>query len=253
MPFHANIIWYESLDSTNSEALRNLPSLKCGDTIAARFQTAGKGQRGNSWKSAAGDNLTFSMVLKFGDGPLPPIPAKCQFSLSEASTITVRDYLTSKGVRAQIKWPNDIYVANKKICGMLLENQIGSRAVLTGSIVGIGINMNQTEFDPGLMNPVSLKKLTKKDYDIEAELQEICRRLSENFSLCATEEGRAALHENYLKDLYRLDMEYDYTDCMEGCPMRGKIVDVSPTGMLKFKTNEGKLKEFAFKEISYII
>lgn len=136
---------------------------------------------------------------------------------------------------------------------MLLENQIGPGGFLASSIVGIGLNVNQTEFDPGLVNPVSMKVLTKVTYDIEAELEDLCSRLASNFELCETPEGRKALHENYLDGLYRMGVTCDYTDCRDASALRGRIVGVSPAGMLQFETNEGKLKEFAFKEISYII
>ena len=133
------IIWFESIDSTNLEARRNMSDIDKMTVYAAKFQTAGRGQRGNKWLSSAGENLTFSIAVKPDDKILPVLQASEQFLVSVVSTLTIADYLDSIGIRSEIKWPNDIYVRNKKICGMLIENGIGSQG-LSSSIIGIGLN-----------------------------------------------------------------------------------------------------------------
>ena len=142
------ITWFDTIDSTNSEARRRAESAENGNidnmsVYAARFQTAGRGQRGNKWTSAAGENLTFSILLYPGKGGNPKVNAIGQFCLSIVSSLSVIDFLSSKNVQASIKWPNDIYVGNKKVCGMLIENCLSGTEV-SSSIIGIGINLNQT-------------------------------------------------------------------------------------------------------------
>ena len=112
-----NIIWFETLDSTNSEANRRMEDAEDFTVYAARFQTNGRGQKGNTWESAVGENLTFSIIVKPAG-----LKAEDQFLLSEVAALGVVSYLTSKGLEAKIKWPNDIYVFDNKICGILIEH-----------------------------------------------------------------------------------------------------------------------------------
>ena len=128
---NVDIKWYQTLDSTNTQAAREMSQAPCGTVWIADFQTAGRGQRGNRWESAKCENLTFSILFK----PTFLSPVQ-QFAISEVAAIGVCRYLCSKGLPAQIKWPNDIYIGNKKICGMLIEHSI-SGANLAGSIVFI--------------------------------------------------------------------------------------------------------------------
>lgn len=159
------IHWLDSIDSTNSEALRRLPELPGGTVLAAYEQTAGRGQRGNTWFTQAGKNLTFSIVLK--DLSLSAPEA---IRLNYLTSVAVAAYLESRGVKADIKWPNDIYVNGRKICGMLLENTLGPGGRLLASVVGIGININQKEFSQ-LANATSLGLCTGREYKLEEELE----------------------------------------------------------------------------------
>lgn len=133
-----NILWLDTIDSTNSEALRRLPELPSGTVLAAREQTAGRGQRGNTWFSQPGKNLTFSLVLKN-----LPLTASQAIRLNFLFSVAVADFLQARGVEAAIKWPNDIYVGGRKICGMLIENTLGPGGKLAASVVGLGLNINQ--------------------------------------------------------------------------------------------------------------
>ena len=159
MKEEVDILWLDEVDSTNNEALRHISELDNLSVIAAVHQTSGRGQRGNSWLTHAGKNMTFSMVVKFGDGALPPLEASRQFVLTRCVTLGVSDYLESEGIDCSVKWPNDIYVRNKKICGMLIENTL-TDTFLTASVIGVGLNVNQNEFPPQLVNPVSMTMLT---------------------------------------------------------------------------------------------
>ena len=132
-------LWLDTIDSTNSEALRRLPELEGGTVLAAREQTAGRGQRGNTWFTEAGKNLTFSIVLKN-----LPLSTSEAIRLNYLTSVAVASFLEAKGVKAEIKWPNDIYVRGRKICGMLLENTLGPGGQLLASVIGIGINIRKS-------------------------------------------------------------------------------------------------------------
>ena len=162
-------IWFKELDSTNNEAIRGIENYDNLSVLAARKQFAGRGQRGNRWDAEPGANLTFSIVLKFRSEGMTPLPASRQFRLSRIAALAVCDYLKAKGVESRIKWPNDIYVRDRKICGMLIENSLDGKDV-DWSVIGIGINLNQKKFPVEVINPTSLTLLTGAEYDVVAEL-----------------------------------------------------------------------------------
>ena len=141
------ITWFESIDSTNSEARRQMETVDKLSVFAAKYQTAGRGQRGNKWSSAAGENLTFSILAPLSGDNRINVRAVDQFNITIVSALAVSDLLTKYGIDNRIKWPNDIYIRNKKVCGMLIEN-ILDRDLVGTSIIGIGINLNQTDFPP---------------------------------------------------------------------------------------------------------
>ena len=158
-----DIIWLESVDSTNEECRRHISDIDNLSVVAALSQTSGKGQRCNRWISSPGENLTFSVALKFpisggaatGKSGLEPMHAYDQFVLSEITSLSVVELLAEHGIEAKIKWPNDIYVAEKKICGILIENSLRGEWI-QHSIIGIGLNVNQRNFDVKLPNPTSM-------------------------------------------------------------------------------------------------
>lgn len=247
------IRWVDETDSTQDELRRRFPEHDNLSVTAAVFQTAGRGQRGNRWTSGRGLNLTFSMLLKFGEGGFPALGVSRQFEITKAATLGVVSYLEGKGVEPSIKWPNDIYVRDKKICGMLVENVLDGDK-LSHSFVGIGLNMNQREFDPSLTNPVSLSKLTGEEYDLKPELETLASLLAESFRRFLGE-GGAALPDDreYENRLYRKGRFHDYVSREDGKVFEGKIIGVSPEGKLLVVNRKGELNEFAFKEINFII
>lgn len=240
-----SIQWFDELDSTNSEIQRRKDTLGNLSTIAAVNQTAGRGQRGNSWLVRKGENLTFSILLRFSPGELE---AGRQSWISEASALGVLDYLRSEGVQCRIKWPNDIYYRNRKICGMLIENSI-SEGWLSDSIVGIGLNVNQKEFPASLVNPISMAIITSKEYSLKEELEKLCGFLAERY----VKKEYSRLKSEYEENLYRIGEYHEYSDCSTGRSFIAKILGVTDEGLLRAETKEGELREFAFKEISYII
>lgn len=169
------IIWYQSLDSTNAEVRRRLPDLDNLSVIATKIQTAGRGQGDHTWTSAPGENLTFTLLRRFPKGALD---VRNLAAINTYVTRVLTEYLASHGVQSWVKPPNDIWVADRKICGILIENILDGSFVME-SIIGIGLNLNQTQWPPELPNPVSLKELTGKDYSIETELETLLRRFTE--------------------------------------------------------------------------
>lgn len=257
-----DIIWLESTDSTNEEAGRRISDLDNLSVLSAVRQTEGRGQRGNSWSSNDGENLTFSIVLKYGNGEgfIPEIRAADQFAISEAAALAVVDLLASYDIEAKIKWPNDIYVGNRKICGILIENAIRG-SYIANSIIGIGLNVNQQTFDPSLPNPTSML-LCSTDNLQKLDLRILLEELMDIFTGYCNRYmnitgGLTRLRRLYLSMLWRLDEPARYIDCKsspEGIEFSGIIRGLSEIGHLKVEdTEKGELMEFAFKEISYII
>ena len=239
------IKWFEELDSTNNELLRHIPDYDNLSVIAAVKQTAGRGQRGNRWVSAPGDNLTFSLLLK-PDG----LPAREVMALTCLATLAVRDTLRDEGVPAVIKWPNDIYVGKRKICGMLVENGVDGTDI-AWSVIGIGLNLNQTDFPGELMNPTSLRRLTGRTYDPVSFLETICAGLERLLPELETQEGRNRLREAYERDLFQKDSPASYHD-PAGTEFTGTIRGITPEGLLRIEA-EGRERTFGFKEISYVL
>lgn len=240
------IKWLEEADSTNNVLLRHVGDYDNLSVVAAVKQTAGRGQRGNRWLSAPGDNLTFSLLLK-----PQGLPAREVMAITCLATLSVREMLRDEGVPAVIKWPNDIYVGKKKICGMLVENGLEGTDI-DWSVVGIGMNLNQTEFPGELMNPTSLKRLTGQSYALESSLEKVCLQLEKLLPQLDTQEGRNALRAAYEKDLFQKDSPAPYRDIATGNEFIGTIRGITPEGLLRVDA-EGRERTFGFKEISYIL
>ena len=247
-----SIKWVEETDSTQDEVRRHISEYDNLSVVAAEFQTAGRGQRGNRWLAGRGENLTFSFPVKFGGDGFPPLLASRQFLITQAVTVGVASYLEHKGISCSIKWPNDIYVRDKKICGMLIENSLDGN-FLSRSIVGIGLNVNQKVFPPQLVNPVSMGLLTGEPYDTRAELGLLMERLVASLAFLSGGKDLSVLDSEYERRLYRKNVFHEYTICADGSHIEAKIVGVSPSGRLRTENRKGELMEFAFKEISYII
>lgn len=245
-----DIIWYDTIDSTNTQAKRMLHTLPAISAVAAREQTAGRGQKGNSWKSEPGSNLTFSLVLRFGEGFMGDIPPACQFVISEAVALSVRDLVRSEGIGAMIKWPNDIYAGDRKLCGILIENSVNSGR-LTSCIAGVGLNLNQTEFPSDLPNPVSLSLLTGEKYDCRKILERLLRIMDERLRQAYS--APEMLREEYVSSLYRKDEPHRYTDTAAGTEFTGIIRGITGSALLQVELEDGSVRDFNFKEIGYII
>jgi len=236
-------LWLDTIDSTNSEALRRLPELAGGTVLVAREQTAGRGQRGNTWFTEPGKNLTFSIVLK-----QLPLQASESVRLNFLTSVAVASFLESYGVKAAIKWPNDIYVEGRKICGMLIENTLGPGGQVMASVIGIGINMNQMAF-PQLANATSLALYTGKEYALEPALEAFLGVFESWLSRLDSEELSAA----YSARLFRRGQSAPYHDLLTDRQYRGVILGVEPDGRLHIQDEQGSDLYYRFKEVSYIL
>lgn len=235
------IKWADELDSTNSELLRHISSYDNLSVLAARRQTSGRGQRGNSWLSEPGANLTFSILLKPSS-----LAARDYMSITFLVAAAVRDYLVSEGIPARVKWPNDIYCGKRKICGMLIENGLEGSSIAY-SVIGIGLNLNQVCFPESIPNPTSMRLLTGREFSPEETLEKLL-----SFIDVRTLAHAEKLRENYLRGLFQKDTACLYRDIASGEEFTGIIRDVQDDGLLVME-REGKRHLYSFKEISYIL
>ena len=225
----------------NRKEFRKIPChSEANIVVVAEYQTAGRGCGSNTWESERGKNLTFSVLLHPTE-----IPADCQFRISEAVSVALCETLEQFFRPVTIKWPNDIYVGDRKICGILIENQLRGR-LISDSIVGIGLNVNQTEFRSDAPNPVSLAQLTGHEEDREALLQAFLQRLSDTMAMAPE-----VLIEAYRSRLYRREGIYPFSD-KEGT-FEAKVLNVLDDGRLVLLDTEGKARMYAFKEVVFII
>ncbi len=238
---------FDSLNSTNQYAYELLAKERPaeGTVILTHNQYAGKGQATNKWESEPLKNLTFTIILypKF-------LPARKQFLLNQVVSLSVFDTLKkyiSDGLT--IKWPNDIYVFDKKITGILIQNSLKGSS-LQSTIIGIGLNVNQKQFISDAPNPTSLALEIGKIVDLKTLLAEFCQHLESNY-LQLKGGQTTQLQQRYLNALYRLKQQQHYRRG-DGSIFKGQIMGVTDIGKLIIKTQNG-IEEFAFKEVSYLL
>ena len=244
------INWFKEIDSTNSAAFRQYEKYADFAVFAAEFQTKGRGQRGAGWESALGMNLTFSIIMKGSNLS----PSK-QFVISQIVTIGIKRYLHQLGVEASVKWPNDIYVGDKKICGILIEHHLMGDT-LSGSIAGIGLNINQEIFLSDAPNPISLYNITGKKLDIKEELKSLTSVIYSLYH--SITEGDVAnniteLEKEYHKSLYRLEEFHRYREMSDGESFEAKIIGIDSSACLLLERRDGSCKRYHFKEIKYLL
>ncbi len=241
----SSLYFFKTLTSTNSIAtdLLRKNELPEGSVIYTDFQTAGKGQLGKKWESEEGKNLLFSIILY----PSSVSPTE-QFLLSMTISLGLCDFIYKYYAGSKIKWPNDIYVKDDKIAGILIENSIMDDKIET-SVAGIGFNINQEKFPPEIPNPVSLKLLTGKEYDTSRCLKELLSDLDSRYKQLLYGD-RKRLHSEYIDNLYRFN-EYNVFRAEEG-DFTGRIIDISLSGLLRIETKNGKIREFSFREIDFL-
>lgn len=240
------IIELDVVDSTNNylSELQKSKSIGEGLVVMAYYQTAGRGQRGSKWISQPGENLTFSIALK------PKfLGFNNHFILSKIVSLAICKYLKKITFldEVKIKWPNDIYVGQNKIAGILIENQFKGDKIV-GSIIGIGMNVNQTNF--GDLKATSLKLLTQKEHNLTIVLKEVLRYIESDYLKLRTN-TTIAIEKEYLKNLLYYNEYYPYI--IEGNKISGKITGVMPDGKLKMELQSGKIQLYDLKEVEFIL
>lgn len=213
-------------------------------TVVADFQNSGRGQRGNTWESEKGENLLFSLVVypEF-------LKAHCQFLLSQIVSLAIKEELDQYTTGIAIKWPNDIYWQDQKICGILIENNLMG-ANICQSIVGIGLNINQETFYSPAPNPISLKQITGEKYNLIHLLESVINRIQRRYHSLA-EGNEAAIETDYQQALYRKSGFYRFKD--KNGEFMASIKRVEPTGKLILIDEENKERGYLFKEVSYLL
>lgn len=246
------IIHISTIDSTNiglaqlniKKVVKEGIGLLEGTILWADFQSSGRGQRGNSWESEKSKNLTFSIIFHPSS-----IKANQQFLISQVVALGVAKFLSKYTDNISIKWPNDIYWKEKKICGILIENQLGDNTIIH-SIAGIGININQTNFVSDAPNPVSLKLITRNDYSLATLIEEVQLSILSYYK--KLQDGEIDFIRNdYKNNLFRKEGFYPYNDGMTN--FYAEIQDILDSGILILKDKNGLERSFAFKEVKYIL
>lgn len=243
-------MYIETTNSTNTLMKTLLPQEEFF-TIWTGNQTAGRGQAGNSWESEPGKNLTFSVLLRPND-----IPTEAYFRLNMLVSLAV---ITTLGGSATIKWPNDIYIGDRKLCGILIENILGAERF---AIAGIGLNVNQTRFVSPAPNPTSLALETGREYALEPLLEQIIDEMKKLRPLLTEPETQKAM---YMQHLYRRDGYYPYVERevstaptmiqQERTPetFEARIADILDDGTLLLERRNGETRNYHFKQIRYVL
>lgn len=240
-----------TIDSTNNYALQLLKNEQPpeGTLITAQQQTAGRGQRGNAWQGEGNKNVAMSIILR------PTfLPIHRQFALSQTIALGVYNAINEiLGIKVRIKWPNDIYVGDKKIGGILIENNVNQHTWLA-AVVGIGININQIDFPDHLPNPTSLALESGREWDINDLTKKLCHNIERQY-LQLRADKLTDIHQQYCQNLYRYG-ETARFETPDGLVLIGKIIGVTEQGMLLIETKSEQglvvVYEFDLKEIQFI-
>ena len=247
--------------STNRYA-KELPEDETNELtlVTAEFQTAGRGAGTNSWESERSQNLLFSLIA------YPQrLQANQMFALSEVTALAIRDALCSTititgtgtnnsqfsilNSQFSIKWPNDVYHGDKKIVGMLIENDLRGKWVRR-SIIGVGVDVNQTRFLSDAPNPISLAQILGKETDREQVLECILHQFNYYYGMMEREQF-TELHNLYMQHLYRRNAMHTYADATG--TFQAQIIDVEPTGHLVLECRNGEQGRYDFKEVRFVI
>lgn len=239
------IIHLKETESTNSylKEFASRQKVENGFTIFTDFQTAGRGQRGNSWESEACKNLLFTTLLVPNN-----IKAADQFIISQFVSLAIKEVLSVYTNDISIKWPNDIYWKDRKIAGILIENNLCGECI-SQSFLGIGLNINQTVFRGSAPNPVSLAQITNKEYSTEDILSEIVSKILQYQT--KSDIDAESIRLEYRNSLYRKDGYHNFSDGKE--TFSAEILNIDNSGLLQLKLETNEIRTFAFKEVKFII
>ncbi len=247
-------ILIDTTPSTNTFARDLIAQLPHLSLVRTDCQSSGRGQRGNSWEAEPGKNLTVSYILKPVD-----FRALNQFRVNEGVALAVIDTLAEFGIESRIKWPNDIYVGDNKICGILIEHSVMGESLIS-SIVGIGLNVNQKLFLSDAPNPVSMIQFLDRELDLDEVERYLTDSLARRLDFLKTgepEHKTSMRRLEFKKNLWRADGRYypfeDLRDKGNPRIYKARIADVLPVGLLRLEDEVGVRIDYGFKEIRYIL
>jgi len=241
------IIHLNTVDSTNNY-IANLVqenTIQHGTVVLADYQTNGRGQRGTKWQSVSGENLISSLYLNWQN-----VNVAEQFRISMLVAIGICKYLRIFGKEAVIKWPNDILIDKRKICGILIENQTRGEHIIS-SIIGVGFNVNQTSF-PDDVNGVGLAEFTEKKENIHIVALQLFQTIGEIINQYK-DYPFEWIEKTYCAFLYGYDSFVKVYDNMSETELEIKILGVLPSGLLRVETNYGTKRLIDLKEIKFVI
>ncbi|MDR3061886.1 MAG: biotin--[acetyl-CoA-carboxylase] ligase [Dysgonamonadaceae bacterium] len=240
-----NIIRIEETTSTNVELQQMMVDgyLEEGTVLVAGNQTSGRGQAGSFWESEPGKNLLFSILLypEF-------LNLKQRFLLSELTANSIKQVLDNYIDHITIKWPNDIYYQDKKIAGILIENEISENKIKQ-SVIGIGINVNQEIFSDKIPEAISLKQILGGEIDLDLLLDEIVNQLLSDYEKKLIDGEWDDVRQYYHDSLYRKSGMHVFSD--ENGKFKARIDSVADDGVLSLVTETGEIRPYLFKEVSY--
>ena len=247
---------FNNLPSTNTYAVNLIKRQNVidGSVVHAISQTKGRGQQGSSWHSTANNNITISIILypKF-------LRAMQQFELSRAVALGTYHFVKQiVGDKVSLKWPNDIYINDKKVGGILIENSITGQ-YLSSAIVGIGLNVNQTIFPENLPNPTSLRLETGKTFDILNLIEKLCHEIEKLYLRLKNNHFRAIRME-YEAALFRFEEYAFYEIAKDKKTIFAKIIGTTDEGKLLLESRYELDKNqkpicytFDLKEIKFVL
>jgi BirA family biotin operon repressor/biotin-[acetyl-CoA-carboxylase] ligase len=239
------IIKLEKTDSTNNflqELISDNQNEAEGLVVIAKNQSSGKGQGGNVWYSEKDKNLTFSILFH------PNFLVNNQFQISKSISLGIVDFLTNLGLtNVKIKWPNDIYIRDNKISGILIENSVRNNKIYN-SIVGIGLNVNQTNFDSVINKATSIYNEIGDKLALNDLLDRLLFFIEKRYLMLKTNKIKI-IDKDYIEHMYRFnEIKYFQTN---GKEILGTIVGISSIGKIQLKI-EDKIEEFDLKEINFL-
>ena len=237
-------IYIPTTQSTNIFLKEKVKTETLPEFFAVRtaFQTSGKGQVGNSWEAQRGKNLLFSVLLKPHH-----IPIQEQFIISQLVSVAIVRVMQNHNVECSIKWPNDIYVGDKKLGGILIENSLRG-SLIDYSIIGIGLNINQLEFKSDAPNPVSTFNILDKKISLKSLFLEIIAQLK----LLYSETDTVKIKSEYLQYLYRKNGFFTFK-IPNSDQFEAEIHAIGNDGQLWLKKHNGEILGFYFKEVEFVL
>ena len=239
-------IHLEQIDSTNAYLQRQQSECNIRNWIvSADEQTAGKGMGSNGWESEVGKNLTFSLAVDMSF-----LPAERQFLLSEAVPLGIVEVLDKllPVEKLSIKWPNDIYYQNRKMAGILINSTIKAN-MMDISIIGIGLNVNQMQFQDWPTHPISLKMITGNTYDLQPLMEQIAEHIL--LKVEQLKSNPTSIEQDYLKRLFRYHTWADYE--VEGKTLRLFMTGIDAFGRLQLLDEQQKLHCYEIKQIKFLV